>query len=224
MDFLEHLEELRRRIIFSFLYILFFTSLTFPFSNKVIAYISKPLKNLYFFSPQEAIFIRLKISFVFGIVLSLPFVIHQIYLFIIPALTERERRYVNLFLISLFFLFYSSLYLSFIIFIPFIVKMLMSLSGNMIPLINVSSYFSFIIWISAGLSISFQFPIVSGILKKLGIIDYKWMLRNWRYIVIIVFIFSAIITPTYDILTMTLVAIPLFGIYILSIISTLIVK
>ncbi len=224
MDFFEHLEELRKRIIYSFIYILFFSSLIFPFSNKVIEFISEPVKKLYFFSPQEAIFIRLKISFAIGIVLSLPFVIHQIYLFILPALTEKEKKIANIFIFSTFILFYASLFVSFFIFIPFIVKMLLKISGNMIPMINVSNYFSFLIWISAGFGIAFQFPVLSVILKKLGIIDTIWMLRNWRFIVIFVFIFSAIITPTYDIITMLIVAIPLFAVYILSILSTLMVR
>lgn len=224
MDFFEHLEELRKRIIYSMIYVLFFSSSIFPFSNKVIEYISEPVKKLYFFSPQEAIFVRLKVSFAIGLILSFPFVIHQIYLFISPALTKKEKKFANIFLISTFILFYSSILLSFLIFIPFIVNILLRLSGNMIPLINVSSYFSFLIWISAGFGIAFQFPVLSGILKKLGIIDTIWMIKNWRFIVIFVFIFSAIITPTYDVITMLIVAIPLFALYALSIFSTLIVR
>lgn len=224
MSFLEHLEELRRRIIYSFIYIILFSSAVFPFSNRVIVYIARPVKNLYFFSPQEAIFVRLKISLALGIVLSLPFLIHQVYLFVRPALNDRERKYANIFLISSFLLFYSSLFLSFIIFIPFIVNTLLRLSGGMIPLINVSSYFSFLIWISAGFSVAFQFPVLSGILKKIGIIDTKWMINNWRFIIIFVFVFAAIITPTYDIITMLIVSIPLLILYLLSIISTLFVR
>ncbi len=217
-DFWSHLEDLRKRVIISLFFFLVATGVLYPFSGKIIRLFTDFVEKTYFFAPQEALFIRIKVSFMAGLVFSLPFLLHQLYLFVVPALTNEERKFTTPFLISLVVFFYGGVITGYYIFLPYILKMLMSFQTDFVlPLISVSRYFSFILWILAGFGLSFEMPVVFFLLSKLGVVSPGLLATNWRFAIIFILIFSAVITPTIDIITMMVTTVPLFFLYFVSI-------
>jgi sec-independent protein translocase protein TatC len=217
-DFWSHLEDLRKKVIICICFFVISTGIVYPFSAQIIRLSTDYVGKTYFFAPQEALFIRIKVSFMVGLVLSLPLMLHQLYLFVIPALTDDERRFTSPFLISLIVFFYGGVVVAYYIFLPYILKMLLSFQTDfMTPLISVSRYFSFILWILAGFGLSFEMPVAFFLLSKLGVISPGSLIKNWRFAIIFILIFAAIITPTIDIVTMLITTAPLFFLYFISI-------
>jgi len=217
-DFWSHLEDLRKKVIICICFFVISTGIVYPFSSDIIKLFTLYVEKTYFFAPQEALFIRIKVSFMVGLVLSLPLMLHQLYLFVIPALTDDERRFTSPFLISLVLFFYGGVVVAYYVFLPYILKMLLSFQTDfMSPLISVSRYFSFILWILAGFGLSFEMPVVFFLLSKLGVISPGSLVRNWRFAIIFILIFAAIVTPTIDIVTMLITTCPLFFLYFISI-------
>lgn len=217
-DFWSHLEDLRKRVIISLVFFLIFTGVIYPFSGKIIELFTGFVGKTYFFAPQEALFIRIKVSFMTGLVVSLPLLLHQLYLFVAPALTDDERKFTSPLLLYLIIFFYGGVAIGYCIFLPYILKMLLSFQTDfMLPLISTSRYFSFILWVLAGFGLSFEMPVVLFLLSKLGVIPPGALVRNWRFAVIFILIFAAIITPTIDIVTMFVTTVPLFLLYIISV-------
>jgi sec-independent protein translocase protein TatC len=217
-DFWGHLEDLRKKVIVCICFFVVSTGIVYPFSSDIIKLFTLYVEKTYFFAPQEALFIRIKVSFMVGLIFSLPLMLHQLYLFVIPALTDDERRFTSPFLISLVIFFYGGVVIAYYIFLPYILKMLLSFQTDfMTPLISVSRYFSFILWILAGFGLSFEMPAVFFLLSKLGVISPASLIRNWRFAIMFILIFAAIITPTIDIVTMLITTAPLFFLYFISI-------
>ena len=217
-DFWSHLEDLRKRVIISLTFFVIFTGIIYPFSGQIIKLFTDFVGKTYFFSPQEALFIRIKVSFMTGLVFSLPLLLHQLYLFVVPALTADERSFAGPLLVSLIVFFYGGVVLGYYIFLPYILKMLLSFQTDfMVPLISTSRYFSFILWILAGFGLSFEMPVVFFLLSKLGVISPGLLARNWKFAIVFILIFAAVITPTIDIVTMLITTVPLFFLYFISI-------
>jgi len=217
-DFWSHLEDLRKRIIVSILFFLIATGIIYPFSGELIEFFTNFVGKTYFFSPQEALFIRIKVSFMTGLVFSLPLLLHQLYLFVIPALTSEEKKFATPLLIFLVVFFYGGVVLGYYIFLPYILKMLLSFQTDfMVPLISTSRYFSFVLWILAGFGLSFEMPVVFFLLSKLGVVSPDLLARNWRFAIIFILFFAAVITPTIDLITMFVTTVPLFFLYFISI-------
>jgi sec-independent protein translocase protein TatC len=217
-DFWSHLEDLRKKVIICICFFAISTGIVYPFSSDIIKLFTLYVEKTYFFAPQEALFIRIKVSFMVGLVLSLPLMLHQLYLFVIPALTDDERRFTSPFLIFLVVFFYGGVAVAYYVFLPYILKMLLSFQTDfMTPLISVSRYFSFILWILAGFGLSFEMPVAFFLLSKLGVISPGSLIRNWRFAIIFILIFAAVITPTIDIVTMLITTAPLFFLYFISI-------
>jgi sec-independent protein translocase protein TatC len=217
-DFWSHLEDLRKRVIISLCFFLVSSAVFYPFSDKIIKLFTDFVGKTYFFAPQEALFIRIKISIMAGLVAVLPLILHQLYLFVVPALTREERKFAAPLLVFLVFFFYGGVVLGYFTFLPYILKMLMSFQTDFIlPLLSISRYFSFVIWILAGFGISFEMPVFFFVLSKLGIVSPGTLLRNWRFAIIFIFVFAAVITPTIDVITMFITTFPLFFLYFISI-------
>ena len=217
-DFWSHLEDLRKKVIICICFFVILTGVVYPFSSEIIQILTSYVEKTYFFAPQEALFVRIKVSFMVGSVLSLPLILHQLYLFVIPALTDDERRFATPLLISLIIFFYSGMAVAYYVFLPYILKLLLSFQTDfMLPLLSISRYFSFILWILAGFGLSFEMPVVFFILSKLGVVSPRSLAGNWRFAIIFILIFAAVITPTIDIVTMLITTGPLFFLYFISI-------
>ncbi|MBA7621451.1 Sec-independent protein translocase protein TatC [subsurface metagenome] len=217
-SFWEHIEDLRKRLIYSLLFFSIGSGAIYPISGKIIQTLSIPVGKTYFFAPQEALFIRIKVSMMFGFVLALPFIIHQLYIFIAPALTRVEKKYIAPLLIAVIAFFYGGVAVAYLIFLPYILKMLLSFQmETMIPLISISKYIGFLMWLLAGFGIAFLMPVFSFLFSKLDILSPSILIKSWRVSIVTILIFAAIITPTIDLVTMMIASIPLFFLYFVSI-------
>ncbi|MBI5143629.1 MAG: twin-arginine translocase subunit TatC [Candidatus Omnitrophica bacterium] len=217
-----HLEELRRRIIISLAMLIVASVLAFPLASKALEILKAPsaglIERLVFFTPQEAFLIHLKISLFIGLVLSMPVILYQLWAFISPAIEERVKRHGMIFLISSVGAFISGALFGFFLLVPTALKFLLSFSRDTLePVISVSSYMSFVMGLVLGSGLVFEMPVLSYILSKLGVITPHFLRSKWKYAVILIFIIAAVVTPTPDVFNMTILALPMLGLYELSI-------
>jgi len=217
MTFWEHLEELRRRIIYAIVYVILFSAILYYYTPVIIEYLTRSVGKTYFFSPPEAIFIRIKVSISAGLLAALPFIIHQGWLFLLPALEKEEKRYGFWILFFTLLLFYSGMGISIYIFLPYINRILLSFGGGTIyPLMGITKYLGYVMWMCGGISLSFEMPVIVFFLTKMGILTAKDLFGKWKYVLLIILLVSGIITPTVDIITQILVASPMFLLYLIS--------
>ncbi|MCM8815714.1 MAG: twin-arginine translocase subunit TatC [Candidatus Omnitrophica bacterium] len=209
--FLDHLEELRRRIICIIAWFFIACILSYVLNNQLLKYAIKPLNNIQetpvFVSPVEPFFSVLKVVVFSGLLLSYPFIIYQIYAFVKPALSKQQGKLLGLCLLAMIVLFYSGICLSHFIIVPAGIKILFSFgAGLMEPMIAISHYLSFIIWMDLLVGLIFQVPAVIFFLGITGIIDIARLKKIRKFIYVAIIISSAIITPTVDAFTMLIVS------------------
>ncbi len=223
-SFVEHLEELRMRILKILFSVLILTLLIFSFFNqlKVDQFFIRPLKQiqqkLYFYNLLEPLLIRFKISFILGIIVSFPYVIFQTLQFIFPALKEKEKKVIILLLFFILFLFFSGVYFAYRIILPSAVYFLMKWAPPSItPILGLKEYINLYLGIILASGISFLFPVVILILAKVNLIHYKFLWKHVPEALIIILIVAAIITPSPDMVSQIFLTIPLFLLYLLSI-------
>ncbi|MGA2902597.1 MAG: twin-arginine translocase subunit TatC [Candidatus Korobacteraceae bacterium] len=227
MSFLEHLEELRRRIIHSALYVVGGFGVCWWFHEKIYTIMQKPIvaalashhyeQKLVYLNPTDPFNMYLKISLLAGIFVASPFVLYQVWAFIAPGLYRHERRYVFPFMFSTVALFLAGGYFGYKMVYPAALDFLISFSGQFTPMITVGEYTDLFLTIIAGLGIVFEMPILVFFLSLMGILSAGWMWRNFRYAVLAIFIIAAIITPTPEITSMCIFAAPMIVLYLVSI-------
>lgn len=225
MSFLDHLEELRRRIIWSLISIGVSGILGYIFGKEAITFLARPVGKLYFFSPPEAFLVRLKIALVVGIFISVPFLLYQLWAFIRPGLLEKERKYAFPLIVAGTVLFFLGASFAFFVGLPVGIKVLLSFGGeNLVGLLNANRYINFALILVLSFALLFQLPIITVFLVKLGVIDPKSVRKRRREVILGIFIVVAIITPSVDMVSLLLLAIPLIVLFELSILaSTLLV-
>jgi sec-independent protein translocase protein TatC len=222
MSLMEHLDELRRRIVHSAIYLAVGFGLAWIFHNHFIAYIQAPLtrigKSLVFTHPMDALNLQLQVSLVGGAILASPFILYQVWLFIAPGLYQKERRFVIPFMAATVGLFLSGAAFGYFYVLPGAIKILVvDMGRNFTPMITIEDYTSFFLSIILGLGISFEMPILIFFLALFGIVSPKFLWKNIRYAVLAVFLVAAIITPSPDPWTMCIYAIPMLTLYLIGI-------
>jgi sec-independent protein translocase protein TatC len=222
LTLVEHLDELRKRLIFCL--IPFFIAVLFsaPFTKTFLAFLRLPaaglIEKLAFFSPQEVAAVYMKIVLFSGLILSLPIILYQVWGFIGPALEEKQKKYVVSFIFWAFFAFLFGCAFGYLILIPFSLKFLIGLAGNeLTPVISISKYIGFVLALAAGCGAAFELPVAVWILTRLGLVSSAFLREKRRYAVAVIFIAAAVITPTTDPFNMTLMALPMLVLYELSI-------
>ncbi len=216
-SFVEHLEELRTRIIRVIIYLFIFTLISFVFSLKIIYFVKKPVGEIYFFSPQEAFIVRLKVSLLSGIFLTIPFLIYELWSFIKPGLYEKEIKTFKPFIIFSPLLFYAGFFFSIFVIYPVGVRVLLSFAGNvMLPIMHISDIVNFLFYVTIFTGVLFELPIIILILVKLNVLDYKFLKSKRREVIVLIFILAALVTPSTDFITMSILALPLVILYEIS--------
>ncbi len=227
MSFLEHLEELRRRIIWSAIYMAGGFGVCYWFHEQIYAVMQKPImfalkahgldQKLVYLNPTEPFNMYLKVSFIAGLFVASPLVLYQVWLFIAPGLYRNERRYVTPFMISTVGLFVAGGYFGYRMVYPAALDFLIGYSKQFAPMITINEYTDLFMTIIVGLGIVFEMPILVFFLSLMGIVSAGWMWRNLRYSILVIFIIAAIITPTTDIMNMCIFAAPMILLYLVSI-------
>jgi len=225
MSFLDHLEELRKRLIHALIAVGVGLGVCWTFADSLFRAVSVPIRKagisaLVFSTPTEGFNLELKLALMAGVFLASPFVLGQVWLFISPGLYRHERKY------ALPFIFFSSLLFvlgglfGYFVAFPFALQFLLEWEKNMggNVLINASEYFDLFIMVELGLAIIFEIPAVIFVLSRIGLVSGPFLLRNTRYAILIAFIVAAVITPTTDIPNMMMMAIPMVALYMLGVV------
>ncbi len=220
MAFLDHLEELRWRILKSLFAVIIFAVGAYFISAWLIDIVSAPLRDVgvYFKAPAEAFLVRLKLSIFAGAIVAVPVVFYQIWMFVGPGLLKSEAKVVIpiVFSSTVFFLMGGSFCFFYVI--PLAVRFLLGFStGNMQPMIMIGDYVSFAGMMVLAFGIVFELPVASFILARMGVIDHKIMAKGRRYAVVGILILGSILTPP-DLISQLLLAGPLYLLYEISII------
>ena len=227
MGFLDHLEELRRRIVYSIAAVALGFFACWWKVEKIYDIMQRPImdalrnngmaEKLVYLNPTEPFNLYLKIAALAGLFLTSPFVLYQVWMFISPGLYRNEKRYVVPFMVSTIALFSAGGYFGFKIVYPAALNFLISFGKQFQPMITIKEYTELFLSIILGMGLIFEMPILIFFLALMGIVTAGWMWRNFRYSILIIFIVAAIVTPTTDILNMCIFAAPMIALYALSI-------
>ncbi len=219
MSMIEHLEDLRRVLIYCLVAALLATVVCWFFSGRLLDLLVVPLKDqgVYFHAPNEAFLTRLKISFVCGLFLVVPFIFYQIYSFVVPGLYERERKVMTPLLVFSTGLFYTGVAFSFLVVTPQVMKFMLGFGTDLMqPLIGIGPYFAFVARLSLAFGVIFELPLVVLFLSVAGLVNPRTLLRAWRFALIIIVVFAAVLTPP-DVISQMMMAVPVVLLYISSV-------
>lgn len=225
MSFLDHLEELRSRIIRSLIVIGITFIICWAFVEKLYLIVSGPIlealgdQPLVFITPTQPFNLFLKVAFLASVLFSAPFILGQVWLFIAPGLYRNERRYAIPFILATSLLAGCGVAFGYYIAFPFALEFLISWgeSANLQAMIDATRYFDFFLTIMLGLAIVFQIPPVIFVLSRVGLVKPASLFRNTKYAVLLSFVVAAIITPTADIPNMMIMAGPMILLYLVGV-------
>lgn len=235
MPFWSHLEELRKRILWSVIWVALGTGICLTYSEKILLVLMWPLnmsvqvvsafpfvsfvpnqiqQKLHYTTLIEPFWAHLKIGLITGIFLVFPLVMHQVWKFIAPGLLPQERRYAGYFVFfsSLFFLF--GLLFCMLFLLPFAVPFLLEYkTENLIAIIKIGDYIDFVLKFLLACGIVFELPLLIVLLSRLGVVSPDWLAKYRKYAFLVSFIFGALLTPTPDIFNQVLISIPIYLLY-----------
>ena len=225
LSFMEHLGELRRRVIVCVIAVLAGSAASFVFYEDIIELLSRPAYDLEGSRGIELVFIEItellttavKVSFVAGFVLALPVILYQVIMFVAPGLTGRERRYLFLFLPMALVAFACGVAFCYFVLIPPALRFLLGFSDVAEPLIRISNFVNLMVRLLFWMGVAFETPLIMYMLAQLGIVSARQLSRFRRVWVVLAFLLGAIITPTFDPVNQTLVAGPLLVLYELGV-------
>ena len=214
----EHLEELRSRILKSIAAIIVISCIFYSFVDKIFPHLVKPVGGVVFIAPQEAFLARVKIAFFGGLFLASPIILYQIWRFISGGLHKNERKYTLLFGPVSFVFFIMGASFGYGIIVPIGIKFLLGFATEFIkPMISISRYISFIGMLTLAFGLVFQLPLISLFLTKIGIVTPQLLSKKRKHAIVCIFILAAMLTPP-DVITQSLMAVPLLILYEIGII------
>jgi sec-independent protein translocase protein TatC len=226
MTLTEHLEELRWCILKSVLAVVLASGVCYFFSDAIFGLIVAPLRrslqpgqNLIGTSVTEAFFVEIKVALAAGVLFSCPVIFYQIWRFVAPGLSGRERKLVIPFVLCATFFFVAGAAFCYRFVLPVAFKYFIEQYESMgvSPAIRIGEYFTFFFRMILAFSVTFELPVFTFFLVRVGIWDYRFMLRSFRYALVIIFVIAAMLTPTPDVINQSLLAVPMLVLYVLSI-------
>jgi len=215
-----HLQELRQRLVKSVIVVIITTSISFFFAKQIFDILIRPAGdiNLIFVEMTEMFGTYMKVALASGIALAMPFLVYQLVMFVSPALTRQEKRYVYLMLPFVAFMFLGGLAFGYFILVPPATNFLISFGSDIAePQIRIGNYISIVLRLLLCIGAVFETPVIILFLTKIGVITPKWLANKRKYAFVGAFILAAIITPTFDPVNQSLVAAPLIILYETSI-------
>ncbi len=218
LDVITHLEELRKRILYCLAALAVASVVAFWQGDRIMRFVREPISGLVneliFISPTEAFMAYVKVALLAGFVISFPLILYNLWAFISPALDKRVRGRVVIWLSAALLLFLAGVSFSYFLAIPAALRFLIGFSGGIaVAMITLGKYVSFFGALIVVGGITFQIPIMIGLLSEAGILKAKDLRQKRHYALIVVMIFAAVITPTQDILNMLLFALPMMALY-----------
>jgi sec-independent protein translocase protein TatC len=222
MSLMEHLEELRKRLIRSLMYLFGGFIIAYCFHNQLLAYLQRPLTDIGLTMtqthPTDAINLFIKASLYAGAILASPFILYQVWLFISPGMYAHEKKYVVPFMGATVSLFIAGAWFGYRYVLPNTIKVLvMGFGKNFTHMITIDDYMGFFLAMILGLGICFELPVLIFFLSLFGIVDAKFLLKNFRYAILIIFLVAAAICPDPSPVGMCIFASPMLALYFLGV-------
>ena len=218
----EHLEELRRRLFIAALGVVVGAVVAFVFHRQVLRFLMRPAANvssipdspLIFTQVTEMLGVSMKVSLLGGLILALPLVAYELVMFVSPGLTPRERRYVYLSLPGITAAFVAGVAFAYFVLIPPALGFLLTLNTDIAtPMIRIGNYMNLMVTLLFWLGVVFETPVLMFVLARLRVVSYKTFSRWRRLAIVFAFVLGAMITPTFDPINQSLVAIPIVLLY-----------
>ncbi len=229
---LEHIDELRFRLFISATFVVIGLGVSVFFGNDIIAFLKKPAEarsenfELQFIEPFELFVTYFRVSLLGGLILGMPMIVYQGLRFVSPGLDPNERRWLYATVAGTFVLFLGGVAFAYYIALPPALGFLLDFGGGDIarPDIRVGSYVDFVTRLLFWTGVSFQTPLVVMYLARFGIVSARQLLHWWRFAIVGAFVIAAIVTPTIDPVTQSLVAGPIIVLYFLGIVLAVFVQ
>ena len=214
MTLTAHLTELRSRIIKCLIAVALGSCVGYYYVEEIMHYLTLPVGKLYYLQPSEAFFTYLKVAAFVGFLLALPVVFFHVWRFFLPALTRTERMILGVIVPTSVVLFFIGLAFSFFLVLPAAVRFFMGFGNTELEaLFSVDKYFSFVLTFILPFGFVFELPLVITILGKMGLVGSDFLGRHFRLVIFLSFVLGALITPTPDVFTQSMIALPMFLLY-----------
>lgn len=231
MTLLDHLKELRNRVLVSAIAIVLGMLVCFIFWQDILGWLLAPAREqiegfrVASFSPTDRIGIIVKIGLYGGMMLASPVLIYELLAFVVPGLTPRERRLLIPGIAGTVLFLLGGMAFAYWIILPASLGFLLELGSNEIENVTgIKQYVDFVVRIVFWVGVSFELPMVMLLAARLGLVRARQLLGFWRYAIIVVFVIAAVVTPTPDPITQTMVAGPLIILYFVGILFALLVQ
>jgi Twin arginine targeting (Tat) protein translocase TatC len=222
MSLMEHLDELRKRIVHSAFYLAIGFFVAFYFREQLYGIVQSPLTKmgikLNYTHPMDPLNLYLQVALIGGAILASPFILYQVWLFIAPGLYQKEKRFVVPFMTATVGLFLIGASFGYFFVFPGALNIfILDFGRKFNPMVTIEDYTSLFLSIILGLGVSFELPILIFFLALFGIVSPRFLWKNIRYAILAVFFVAAVICPSPDPATMCLYAIPMLALYVLGI-------
>ena len=230
MTFLEHLEDLRKRLFNSILALLIGVVPAWIFAKDIYRILARPVTqylpegtDMAFTTLPSVFMLYIKVAFLTSLFFMSPIVFLQLWYFVAPGLYQKEKKHVFPFVFFTTFFFAAGALFGYFIVFPFACRFFLAQGQEFQPVITVDQYFGFALKVLLGIALVFELPTLVFFLAKMGVLTSRWMIKNFKYAVLLVFIIAAVITPTPDPVTQSIVAIPMLALYGLGILIALLI-
>ena len=224
MTLLDHLEELRRRIVYSLVAVITGIAAAWGFRDRIYEFLARPIqpflpegRKLAFLGIADPFIIYFKMCALVGIFAASPFLLYQLYAFVSPGLYRRERTWAFPFVLCGTLFFVAGGAFAYLVAFPFAVEFLLGMGAPFEPVITVQKYFGFLLTMILGLGLMFELPIILFLLAAIGAVTPGFLLRHFRWAVLLIFVVAALVTPTPDVVNLCVFALPTIALYLLGV-------
>ncbi len=225
MTFLEHFEELRKRIVRCFWGVAVAFGIIYLFIDRLVEqlevpyfkYLPKAQRHLAYTKVTEVFFIYMKIAAVLAIILAAPWIFYQLWAFISPGLKHNEKKWAVPFVISTSLFFLGGAAFCYFVVLPFTFRFFFNYNTGFQNVVTVSYFWNFELKFLLGIGLTFETPMLILLLTRLGLVTARFLLKQYKWAILIAFVVAAIITPSGDPVTQTIVAVPIIILYAIGI-------
>jgi sec-independent protein translocase protein TatC len=224
MSFMEHLGELRTRIVRGLIALLVGLVIAFPMSQRIVDYLARPIQatgnTLVFLAVTEAFWVQMKVALIAGLFIASPAILWQVWAFVAPGLYQNEKKYAAPFVIVGSLMFLAGGAFSLFVVTPYAVNFMLSFARpGLQPMISIGSYIDFLLKFTLAFGLVFELPLGLTLAARMGLVTPKTLARNRKYAILGAFVAAAVLTPTPDAFNQVLMAGPLIILYEVGIVS-----
>jgi sec-independent protein translocase protein TatC len=229
MSLLEHLEDLRKRLVWAILGLAVAFFPCWYYVQQIFTFLQKPLDTpairkmfpaglkLAFLGVTDPFLLYFKVAALAAVFVAAPFILYQLWKFVSPGLYRKEKLYAIPFVFFSSFFFLAGGAFGYYVAFPGALDFLLGMGGQFQPVITIERYFGFLMTVILGLGLMFELPVVIFLLSALGLVTPGFLMRHFRWAVVLIFLAAAIITPTPDPVNMCIFALPALGLYLLGV-------